>query len=146
MALSLLMYNLFPEAFAASGMDSKNAVITQYTTGDSIYAAVTFAILPAILEELLFRGVIRAEYSKWGAASAVILSSVLFAFLHFSPVRFPLYLFTGIVLALTAGAADSIMPTVIIHVMNNVFVLYFEKLILSDESMSSSGKDKALST
>lgn len=129
MALSLLMYTLFPEAFAASGMDSKNAAITQYTTGDSIYAAVTFAILPAILEELLFRGVIRAEYSKWGGAAAVILSSVLFAFLHFSPVRFPLYFFTGIVLALTAGAADSIMPTVIIHIMNNVFILYFEKYI-----------------
>ena len=49
--------------------------------------------------------------------------------LHFSPVRLPLYLFTGIVLALTAGAADSIIPTVLIHIANNLFVLYFEKYI-----------------
>lgn len=129
MALSLLMYTLFPEAFAASGMDSKNTAITAFTTGDSIYAAITFAIIPAILEEFLFRGVVRADYSRYGGATAVILSSLLFAMLHFSPVRLPLYLFTGIVLALTAGAADSIIPTVLIHIANNLFVLYFEKYI-----------------
>lgn len=129
MALSLLMYSLFPEAFAASGMDSKNGEMAALGVGDSIYAALTFAILPAILEELLFRGVVRAEYSKYGGAAAVLLSSLLFAFLHFSPVRLPLYLFTGIILALTAGAANTILPTVIIHVANNLFVLYFEKYI-----------------
>lgn len=129
MALSLLMYSLFPEAFAASGMDSKNGEMVALGMSDSIYAAIAFAILPAILEELLFRGVVRAEYSKYGGAATVIMSSLLFALLHFSPVRLPLYLFTGIILALTAGAANSILPTVIIHVINNLFVLYFEKYI-----------------
>lgn len=139
MALSLLMYALFPEAFAASGMDSQNTQITQFTVGDSIYAAITLAILPAILEELLFRGVVRAEYSKYGGAAVVIMSSLLFAMLHFSPVRLPIYLFCGIVLALTAGAADSIMPTVIIHVLSNLFVLYFEKYIYKIAGKHSGG-------
>ncbi len=129
MALSLLMYSFFPEAFAASGMDSVSLKLTN--SGDSavFYAAITLAILPAILEELLFRGVIRAEYSKYGGAAAIILSSVTFGFLHFSPVRFPIYFFCGIILALTASAADSILPSVIVHVANNLFVLYFEKYV-----------------
>ncbi|MBQ2730360.1 MAG: CPBP family intramembrane metalloprotease [Clostridia bacterium] len=139
MALSLLMYSAFPEAFAMSGMDSKNGEIAALGVGDSIYAALTFAILPAILEELLFRGVVRAEYSKYGAAASVILSSVLFALLHFSPVRFPLYFFTGIILAMTASAANTIIPTVVIHVANNLFVLYFEKYIYKIAGKHSGG-------
>ena len=139
MALSLLMYRAFPEAFAQSGMDSKNTAITAYTTGDSIYAALTFAIIPALLEEFLFRGVVRAEYAKYGALSQVIMSSLLFAMLHFSLVRFPLYFFAGVVLALTAGAANSIMPTMIIHVANNLFILYFEKYIYKIAGKHSGG-------
>ena len=139
MALSLLMYRAFPEAFAMSGMDSKNGEIAALGVGDSIYAALSFAILPAILEELLFRGVVRAEYSRYGAASAVILSSVLFGLLHFSPVRFPLYFFAGIILAMTASAANTIVPTVIIHVANNLFVLYFEKYIYKIAGKHSGG-------
>ncbi len=129
MALSLLMYSLFPEAFAATGMDSQNGEVAALGVGDSIYAALTFAILPAVLEEFLFRGVVRAEYSKYGGFASIVLSSILFGFLHFSPVRFPLYFFTGVILALTASAANSIFPTVLIHIANNLFVLYFEKYI-----------------
>ncbi|MBQ4067447.1 MAG: CPBP family intramembrane metalloprotease [Clostridia bacterium] len=139
MALSLLMYALFPEAFASSGMDSQNMQITQFTVGDSIYAAITLAILPAILEELLFRGVIRAEYSKYGGAAVVIMSSLLFGMLHFSPVRLPIYLFCGVILALTAGATNSIMPTVIIHILSNLFILYFEKYIYKIAGKHSGG-------
>ena len=139
MALSLLMYSPFPEAFAQSGMDSKNTALSAFTETDSIYAALTFAILPAILEEFLFRGIVRAEYSKYGAGAAVILSSLLFALLHFSPVRFPIYFFTGVILALTAGAANSIMPTMIIHVVNNLFVLYFEKYVYRIAGKNSGG-------
>lgn len=139
MALSLLMYSFFPEVFAQSGMDSKNSAMSAFTTSDSINAALTFAIIPALLEEFLFRGVVRAEYSKYGAGAQVILSSLLFAMLHFSPVRFPLYFFTGVVLALTAGAANSIMPTMIIHVANNLFILYFEKYIYKIAGKHSGG-------
>lgn len=129
MAVSLLMYSAFPEAFAASGMDSQNGEMVSLGVGDSIYAALTFAILPAVLEEFLFRGVVMAEYRKYGTFTTVVLSSVLFSFLHFSPVRFPIYFFTGVILALTVRATNSILPSIVIHIANNLFVLYFEKYI-----------------
>ena len=138
-ALSILMYMLFPEAFSASGMDMKNLNIAEYTDKDSIYAALTFAILPAILEEFLFRGVVRSEYSKYGALSSVLLSSLLFGMLHFTPVRLPIYVFSGIVLALLAGACNSIIPSVLVHIANNLFVLYFEKYIYKIAGKHSGG-------
>jgi len=139
MALSLLLYSFFPEAFAASGMDSFSAEYSKEMAGEGFYIAITVAILPAILEELLIRGVVRSEYSKYGGGAAIIMSSVLFGLLHFSPVRFPIYFFCGVVLALTASAADSIMPAVIVHVANNLFVLYFEKYVYKIAGKHSGG-------
>lgn len=138
-ALSLLMYTFFPEAFSASGMDMKNLTISEYTNKDSIYAALTFAILPAILEEFLFRGVVRSEYSKYGAVASTLLSSLLFGMLHFTPVRLPIYVFSGIILALLAGACNSIIPSVLVHISNNIFVLYFEKYIYKIAGKHSGG-------
>ena len=122
LVLSLVMYYLFPEAFIASALSS--------TAGDAdtsrIYLLIVFALLPALLEEFLFRGILSAEYSSYGASVAVIMSSLCFALMHFSFVRLPIYFFMGVVLALTAGATRSLMPSILIHAANNTFVLFFE--------------------
>ena len=129
MALSLLMYTLFPEAFAASGMDSKNAVITQYTTGDSIYAAVTFAILPAILEEFLFRGILCHEYERGGVTRAIVLSSLFFGMLHFDLPNLPVYIFSGVILAMVMYATRSLIGAIAAHFLYNIFGLFGQPYI-----------------
>jgi len=138
-ALSLVMYTLFPESFAGSSMDVQNSKIASFGTNDSIYAAIAFAIIPAILEEFLFRGIVRAEYSKYGTAASVIMPALLFALLHFSPVRLPIYLFSGIILGITANATQSIFPSMLIHVANNLFVLNFENYIYKIAAKHSGG-------
>lgn len=119
--LSFLMYYLFPDAFIASALSN-----TVNGSVSRIYLLITFALLPALLEEFLFRGVVSAEYSSYGASVAVIMSSLCFGLLHFSFVRLPIYFFMGIILALTAGATRSLLPSVLIHAANNAFVLFFE--------------------
>lgn len=119
--LSFLMYYLFPDAFIASALSS-----TVNGSASRLYLLITFALLPALLEEFLFRGVISAEYSSYGASVAVIMSSLCFSLLHFSFVRLPIYFFMGIILALTAGATRSLLPSVLVHAANNAFVLFFE--------------------
>ena len=119
--LSFLMYYLFPDAFIASALSS-----TVNGSASRIYLLITFALLPALLEEFLFRGVVSAEYSSYGASVAVVMSSLCFGLLHFSFVRLPIYFFMGIILALTAGATRSLLPSVIVHAANNAFVLFYE--------------------
>lgn len=138
-ALSILMYNLFPEAFAASAVSASSEAIADHGQTDSIYAALAFGILPALLEEFLFRGIIFAEYSSWGGAAAVIMSSVTFSMLHFNPVRMPIYLYCGIILALLTAATGSFIPAMLVHTANNVFVLYFESYIYKVAGKHSGG-------
>ena len=136
MALSLTMYKLFPAAY-----DAGNSLVsyTAVETGGAIYAAVTLALVPAILEEFLFRGIISAEYSTYGAAVSIIMSSVMFSMLHMSFVKLPIYLFTGVILALTAAVSDSIFPSMLVHGLNNIFVLFFEPYLYKIAAKSDSG-------
>lgn len=138
MALSLMMYMLFPEAFASNpgvffGVHSAEA------SDGAIYAAISLAVLPAVLEEFLFRGVVSAEYSPYGAVTAAVMSSLAFSMLHMDFVRLPVYFFTGIILALTAGAANSIYASMLVHAANNVFVLFFEKYVYAAAAKSGGG-------
>ena len=121
-ALSFLLYHFFPDAFVSSAMGGA----LRATEGSRLYLLITFALLPALLEEFLFRGILSAEYSSYGADVAVIISSLCFGLLHFSFVRLPIYFFMGVVLSLTAGATRSLVPPILIHGANNAFVLSFE--------------------
>ena len=120
--LSFLMYYLFPDAFVASALSNT----AQGESVSRINLLIVFALLPALLEEFLFRGILCAEYSSYGASVAVVMSSLCFALLHFSFVRLPIYFFMGVVLSLTAGATRSLVPSILIHAANNAFVLFFE--------------------
>lgn len=123
--LCFFMYRFFPEAFAASaGKNITNA--TGAVSGSSLYSVVAFAILPALTEEFLFRGVVAAEYERGGAALGVIMSAFTFSLIHFNPVRIPIYMFYGLVLALVLYATRSVVASSIVHLANNIFVMFFE--------------------
>lgn len=136
-SLSLLLYRLFPDAFAAS------AATAEFTAAvgknDTFYAALAFGILPAFLEEFLCRGILLTEYTPYGAVTAAVFSSLLFSFLHFSPVRFPIYFVTGLILALVVGATRSVLTAAVVHACYNAFTVYFEKYIYIMAAKQSGG-------
>ena len=93
-----------------------------------VYAIVAFAILPALCEEFLFRGIIIAEYESVGVAAAVLFSSLTFAMSHFSFVRLPVYLFAGLCLALILYVTKSLFAAMIVHAAFNTFSMLGEEL------------------
>lgn len=93
------------------------------TVWEFLLSTLTCAIIPALLEELLFRGVMAVEYERRGAVRAVLMSSLLFALLHFDLSNFPAHLFVGVLLMLVLYATNSLVATAILHVLYNV--LYF---------------------
>ena len=58
------------------------------------------AVLPAICEELLYRGVIFNGLRKFGSVGAVLISALFFALAHGSAMQFFYQLILGVVLAL----------------------------------------------
>lgn len=124
-ALCFVMYRFFPEAFAAGAAYSITDA-TGTVSGSSLYSVVAFALLPAVTEEFLYRGVIIAEYERCGAPLAVLLSSFTFSLIHFNLIRLPVYFFYGVVLSLVLYATRSVVASTVIHTANNIFVMFFE--------------------
>ncbi len=97
-----------------------------------LYILIAIAIIPAITEEFIFRGVILGEYSAMGTkpVTAVMLSAAMFAMLHFNLYQFPVYFFGGIILGYVAIITNSVLCAMIVHLLNNVFSLLFEPQLL----------------
>lgn len=128
--ISIFMYNAYPDSFAASAVINNAAFAMNNRFFDTVYIVLVFAILPAITEEFLFRGIVNGEYEGRGVGLAVIISSIMFAMSHFSIVRFPVYLFAGVVLSGVMYATRSTLAAMVIHACHNIVVLLFEKYVL----------------
>lgn len=89
-----------------------------------LYLLLAYAVLPAICEEFIFRGILCHEYERGGVSRAIVLSSLFFALLHFNFVNIPVYLFSGIVLAMTLYATRSLFGAMIAHFLYNIFGLF----------------------
>ncbi len=102
--------------------------------GAQILLAVTaLAIFPAVLEELMFRGVLleglRREMSfKW----ALWLTALLFAFMHGSLGGLPTHLALGFMITLLAVRQNNLQLPMLYHFVHNavslIMSLYFRNL------------------
>ena len=91
---------------------------------------VAFAVLPAVTEEFLFRGVVIGEYENYGAGTACAAAAVMFAMSHFSLVRFPVYLAAGIILGSVLFTTRSVAAAVLVHALYDTAVLLGERYVL----------------
>lgn len=98
-------------------------------------ALVGIALVPAICEELLFRGVVlRGLASRFIPAAAIALSAVLFSAYHLSIVQ-ALPTFTlGLALGLLAQRGGSIAPSVLAHLLNNTIAVLVQRRALPGEA------------
>ena len=128
--LSALMYRIAPEAFSASSAARSAAFAMGDGFFDGVYVIVAFAVLPAVTEEFLFRGVVIGEYEGLGTGIAVTVSAAMFAMAHFSAVRFPVYFAAGLILSSVLYATRSLIAPILLHAVYNGVVLYTEKYVL----------------
>lgn len=87
------------------------------------------ALLPAILEELLFRGILFTELDRRGALRAILVSALLFALIHFDLANLPVYFYAGVLLALVLYATDSLPATMLLHAAYNLCSLLGQRYI-----------------
>lgn len=82
---------------------------------------ISTAIVPAVSEELLFRGLILAALLPYGKKTAVFGSAIMFAIMHQNFAQ-TIYTFgMGIVLALIVIETKSIWGAMLLHFLNNLF-------------------------
>lgn len=82
-------------------------------------------LLPCICEEVLFRGIIMRGLERRGAIFAIIASSVLFSFTHFSFYRMILQFIGGIAIASVVMITKNFLLGAVMHFANNLFAVIF---------------------
>ena len=105
---------------AATG--ARNAV----DVGDSLAVAlIAHALVPAVLEEALFRYLPMRMLARYGAHVTVIVSSACFSLVHADVFQIPYALLAGVLFMSIDLICESVWPSVIMHFMNNsLSVLY----------------------
>lgn len=81
---------------------------------------VCVAVLPAIFEELSFRGMFFREYrAAYGAWAGIIISGFLFGIYHMNMRQFVYAFLCGVFFALLVEATDSIASSMLLHFLMN---------------------------
>ena len=85
---------------------------------------LSLVIVPAVCEEVLFRGVLMAEYRALGDWNAILITALCFAMLHFSLTNFLAYLFAGILLGMVTVVSRSLIPATLLHLLSNALNVF----------------------
>lgn len=115
--------------------------------GDTLLSLAAVAFVPAVCEELLFRGVLLpALLTRQRASTAVLLSAGLFAALHVAPTadggvtlyQVPQALLVGLALGVLRLRSGSLLPGILAHTLYNATTFALVMLAESDPSLGAS--------
>ena len=98
------------------------------TIGGLLLNLLVIALIPAIGEELTFRGVLQQGLMrKMNPHMAIVLSAAIFSFIHFQFYGFLPRMFLGLLLGYMFYITDSLWTSILMHFVNNgtAVVVYY---------------------
>jgi membrane protease YdiL (CAAX protease family) len=141
----LYIQNYFIEQWAESSqfiysiktlLDSLNELIEKTfgnlmradNISEMILVVVTISVIPALCEEVLFRGYIQRSFElKFKPYFAAIITAIFFSAYHFNPYGIIPLAILGFYFGFAAYSSQSLIIPIILHFLNNFFavMLYF---------------------
>lgn len=96
------------------------------------------AVLPAVLEEAVFRGCVLRVLRPYGDGFALIVSAILFGLMHGNIRQIPFAVIVGLILGWLYVTTNAIWLPMLVHFINNALSVCMEYLAfdMTDESMS----------
>ena len=96
-------------------------IVDFINSDNSVILGVLFiGLVPAIFEEVMFRGYIMRAFEKsWGIMPAILFSSLLFGMYHIQPSNILGLASLGALFAYVTYISDSLIPAMILHLVNN---------------------------
>ena len=88
-----------------------------------ILYVVSTAVIPALSEELAFRGVFMNIMRKYGDAFAIVTSAVMFGAMHGNTTQIVFAFLLGLIFAYMDCKVNSIIPSVLVHFANNFYAV-----------------------
>lgn len=132
--LGFVLY--FINAFVADGFSGllslfgyeslPSSSTTTFNYGTLLKEFVLSCILPGFCEEFLHRGILLHAKKKFAnTKTCLLISSILFGLTHLNIRQFFYAATLGFLMGYVSLLADSIIPSIIIHFMNNFLSNYF---------------------
>ncbi len=120
----------FNEALFAGGYQRDTST---FGVTSLVLTAVSAIIFAPIGEELLFRGAVLSSLSVVGKSRvregnhfvAVIVTALLFAFMHVNPLQTVYQFLLGVALGFAVVKMGSVLPAIIIHAVSNTIGIVF---------------------
>lgn len=127
----IVFIRLYLAALAPLGIEDIRYTDSYVKHGYSMWwAALSIVVLPAIFEEIVFRGVIWAKLEKVGKPGEVlVIQACLFSVLHLLPAVFISHFVLGLGLGWLRKRSGSLIPGILAHAALNGMVL-LEELVL----------------
>jgi membrane protease YdiL (CAAX protease family) len=103
----------------------------------AITVPLAIVVVPAVSEELLFRGLLlRALAARQSRVRALLLTSLLFGVFHLEPIALPYSFVAGLVLGAVALRTGSVLPSIALHAAFNAAPLLFSDAIVHIEGFN----------
>jgi len=123
-----VIYSHIKELEKLSENVTKGAIMGKHSLLEAVLVFVTIAIVPALSEEILFRGFMQTniEFSgKHGPRPyvAILWTSLAFAIIHFEPIELPGLFVLGLVLGWMSYRTGNLLVGSVGHVANNAAIV-----------------------
>lgn len=127
--------SLFLEFLTYCGYTPSDSLLPDFGGWGMLAGILIIGLLPALCEELLFRGaVLYNTVAGTGTVSAIFLTGFIFCLYHGS-IEQTIYQFVcGCMFALLAVRSGSVLPSMLAHFLNNGVIIVLQGLSLLDES------------
>lgn len=130
------LFSFFGISFSSYEYALEQQTNAPQTLGLMLLTVVHTAVLPALLEELVFRGFIMQPLRRYGDWFAIITSALIFGLVHGNMTQAPFAIFAGLALGYVNVVTGSMWTNILLHFCNNlVAVLSSFALTAAGESM-----------
>ncbi len=89
-----------------------------------IYMILTFAIIPSVFEEIVFRRLLTRRLAGEGIFISVFVSALFYALTPMSPRLLPSFFFSGIIYCLIFILTGSLVTSCATHILFNLYCIY----------------------
>ena len=134
--------DIFDSNLSIFGLKNQVSMTADYhlNTLEIILYSVAVSIVPAFAEEFGFRGVLMGSLRKYGNGFAIVTSSIMFGLMHGNSTQMIFAFLVGLMFAYIDVITDSILPSVILHFLNNFYAVTLDMLnsngSLDDDSLN----------
>lgn len=120
-ALYRPLQELWPDTFSDARLEERAQDLADRAGGfDTVLLVIVVVIGAPLVEELVYRGLIQRSLSTAvGASSGLLMTALLFALIHFSPVEYPGLFLAGLVFGACVTATDRLGPAILTHAAFN---------------------------